>query len=327
MTASGPVLVTGARGLVGRAVVARLEETSTSYAATDLAATPDDPRLVAADLTRPDEVLDLVRAVRPAVVVHLAAMIPPLCYRRPEVAHAVNVGAVTTLVDAVSALPQPPRWVQASSVAVHGGRNPHRHTGLLSGDLPMTPTDLYGQHKAAAEDVVRRSALPWVVLRLGGVMTVDRQQGLDLAGAHFGGLLPADARIQTVDVRDVAHAFVAATTADVVGETLMIGGDDTHRLHQRDISADMTAAVGMPGILPPLRPGDPDDDASWFATDWMDTARAQEALGFQHHSWPAMLDEIRSSTGWRRYPSRAAAPVVRLVLRRQLARLGDARPW
>ncbi|MCW2814453.1 MAG: dependent epimerase/dehydratase family protein [Nocardioides sp.] len=325
MVEPGPVLVTGASGLVGRAVVARLEATATPHVATDLVA-PAGSSMVAVDLTRRDEVVDLVGRVRPSVVVHLAAVIPPLCYRRPDVAQAVNVDAVATLVDAVSDLPEPPRWVQASSVAVHGGRNPHRHTGLLTGDLPMAPTDLYGRHKAAAEAVVRRSALPWVVLRLGGVMTVE-QRGLDLDGAHFGGLLPADARIQTVDVRDVAHAFVAATTADVVGETLMIGGDDTHRLRQRDISADMTAAVGMPDVLPPLRPGDPGDDASWFATDWMDTARAQEALGFQHHSWPAMLDEIRAATGWRRYPSRAAAPVVRLVLRRQLSRLGDARPW
>ncbi len=45
-----------------------------------------------------------------------------------------------------------------------------------------------------------------------------------------GSCCRSTAGIQTVDVRDVARAFAAATTADAVGETLLIGGDDTHRL-------------------------------------------------------------------------------------------------
>lgn len=322
MSEPRPVLVTGASGLVGRAVVARLRETGTAHVATDLAG----PDVVPADLTRADQVAELLDSVRPGAVVHLAAIIPPLTYRRPEVAQAVNVDAVATLLRAAEALADPPRWVHASSVAVHGSRNPHRHHGLLAGDTPVSPTELYGRHKAEGEALVRASSLDWVVLRLGGVMTTENA-GLDVEATHFGGLFPADGRIHTVDVRDVAHAFVAATTAPVVGETLMIAGDDSHRLRQADIGDAMTAAAGVPGILPPLRPGDPEDDSSWYATDWMDAARAQEALGFQHHSWPAMLEEIRTRTGWRRYPARAAVPVVRRVLARRFAALGDTRPW
>ena len=46
-------------------------------------------------------------------------------------------------------------------------------------------------------------------------------------------------------VRDVAHAFAAATTADVVGRTLLIGGDDSHRLIQGEIGASTAAAMGL----------------------------------------------------------------------------------
>ena len=37
-------------------------------------------------------------------------------------------------------------------------------------------------------------------------------------------------RMHSIDVRDAAAAFPAASTADVVGEILLIGGDETHLL-------------------------------------------------------------------------------------------------
>ena len=51
------------------------------------------------------------------------------------------------------------------------------------------------------------------------------------------------------------------------------------------------------GALPPGRPGDPDNDDGWFVTDWMDTTRAQEALEFQHYSWPDVLAELQGAGG------------------------------
>ena len=92
-------------------------------------------------------------------------------------------------------------------------------------------------------------------------------------------------------------AFAAATTADVAREILLIAGDDSHKLLQKDVGAALAAALGLPGVLPEGRPGDPDDDDGWFLTDWMDTARAQEALAFQHHSWPSMLAEMSAADG------------------------------
>jgi hypothetical protein len=72
-------------------------------------------------------------------------------------------------------------------------------------------------------------------------------------------------------------------------------------------------------VLPKGRPGDPDDDDGWFLTDWMDTARAQEALGFQHHSWPSMLEEMSQRMGWKRYLLRPIAPLARVFLARRAA--------
>ena len=326
---SDAVLVTGAFGLVGSATVKRLAADGRNVVATDLdipenrkaaADLPPGVEVRYADLTDPAAVDALIGAVKPAAIIHLAAIIAPFCYALAALARKVSVDATGYLVQAAAAQEPSPRFVQASSVAVYGARNPHRITDLLSADTPMRPTDLYGTHKAEAEELVRSSSLDWVVLRLGGVLTVDLSFDIKPEFLFFESALPTDGRIQTVDVRDVAFAFAAATTADCVGEILLIGGDDaTHRLTQGEIGPAMSAAMGMVGAIPVGRRGNPNSDTDWFATDWMDTTRAQEVLKFQHISWPDILKETAEKAGWKRYPFRLAAPLVGFFLRKQSA--------
>jgi nucleoside-diphosphate-sugar epimerase len=320
------VLVTGAFGLVGSATVRQLVADSHHVVATDLdmpanrkaaAALPPPVEVRWADLTDPDAVDALLYAVSPTAIIHLAAIIPPVCYKRRAIARQVNVDATRFLVQAAKTRPTPPRFVQASSVAVYGARNPHHVTDLLTADTPLRPSDSYGAHKVEAEQLVHDSGLDSVVLRLGGVLTAEPRFGVDLDTMYFEASLPVDGRIQTVDVRDVARAFVAATTAPVVGETLLIGGDDSHRRVHGELAPAITAAIGLVDAVPAGRKGNPDSDDDWFCTDWMDTSRSAEALNFQRISWPQLLTETADRVGWRRYPARLAAPLAHTLLKRR----------
>ncbi len=320
------VLVTGAFGLVGSATVRQLRADGRRVVATDLDIPANRKRAAAllpatdirwVDLTDEAAVAALLRDVAPAAIIHLAAIIPPACYARPALARRVNVGATGFLLNVAKTLPSPPRFVQASSVAAYGARNPYRITDVLTADTALRPSDIYGAHKVEAEQLVRGSDLDWVILRLGGVLTAEPRFDVDLDTLYFEASLPVDGRIQTVDVRDVARAFVAATTAPVVGETLLIGGDDSHRQVQGDITRASAAAMGLVGGMPAGRKGNPDSDTDWFATDWMDTARSVEALKFQRVSWPQLLAEMADRMGWRRYPARLAAPLAHELLRRR----------
>src|SRR5437868_1085514 len=95
------VLVTGAFGLVGTAVVAELAGQGHRVVATDLDVPANRKRADAvtarpgvevrwADLTSTTDVDALLAAVTPTAIIHLAAIIPPFCYARPGLAQAVN---------------------------------------------------------------------------------------------------------------------------------------------------------------------------------------------------------------------------------------------
>jgi hypothetical protein len=132
-------------------------------------------------------------------------------------------------------------------------------------------------------------------------------------------------------VRDVARAVCAATVTPQVREVFLIGGDVTHRTTQARVGTESAAAMGLARGLPMGRPGDPHDDNAWFATDWMDTEHAQNILAYQRHSLPEMHAETRAKVGWRRWPLRLLAPVLRYYLRRRSPYRGFpgvyADPW
>jgi nucleoside-diphosphate-sugar epimerase len=338
---TGTVLVTGGFGLVGSATVRQLAADGRRVVIADLetpanvkkaTALPDGVEVRWADLTDPDQVRRLLSDVASAAIVHLAAIVAPAIYRLAKVARRVNVDATATLVRVAEAQSSPPRFVHASSNAVFGPRNPHRTSEPLTAGDPMRPCDVYSGTKAEAEEIVRSSKLEWVVLRFGGVLTTSLS-AMPVSGDAmlFESALPSDNRVHTVDLRDVARACVAATTADVAGEILLIAGDDSHRRSYADVAPALMSALGIPGAIPAGRPGDPDSDADWFVTDWMDTTRAQEALQFQHHSWSDMMAELQSKFWWTRYWGRLLAPIVRAIMKRRSAYWNEpgryADPW
>ena len=122
MAATDSVLVTGAYGLVDRAVVEQLVADDRHLVATahrnvqpPLAGRDVEVRFV--DLTDPRQVDALVAEVSFSAIVHLAALIPPQCYAHRALARAVNVDATAALVRAAAALPSPSRLESATGLS------------------------------------------------------------------------------------------------------------------------------------------------------------------------------------------------------------------
>ncbi|MCV7091054.1 NAD-dependent epimerase/dehydratase family protein [Mycobacterium interjectum] len=345
------ILITGAFGQVGRrctqlllergrtVVAMDLRTEKTVAAQAELGAGEHAGALVAAyvDLLDAEAVRDLVATHRPGAIIHLAAIVSPPSYRNPGLARRVNVGGTENLLAAAATLPHPPLFLMASSAAVYGSRNPHRHPERITPDTPVQPIDQYGQDKVLAEAAIRASGLPYALYRLGGIISPDTQA--DINGDHLALMrsMPGDNRMHAVDARDAALAFANGVdrAATIAGRVLLIGGNETYVMLQRDLEDDLMTAAGLGPLGPSASlPGDPGDDRGWSFTGWYDTTEAQALLDFQEHDWRQTLAWIAESQGRQRIVLRALGPLLRplvraaLRLQRRAERRGPyADPW
>lgn len=137
---SGPVLVTGAGGFVGRHLLAEL-----------------GGRAVAgrADVTDGDALAAELREVAPAAVCHLAAATSVAeSWRRGAETWRVNVLGTVALLDAVRAEAPEARTLVVSTGEVYGP-TPH---GPAGEETPVAPLSPYAASKAAAELAATRAA-------------------------------------------------------------------------------------------------------------------------------------------------------------------------
>src|SRR5208283_2574530 len=260
------ILVTGAFGLVGkrctqilldrgRTVIAMdLRTDKTVAAEEELRAGGHPGTLIPAytDLLDAEAVRDLVATHQPEAIIHFAAILSPASYRNPALARKVNVGGTENLLAAAAALPRPPLFLMASSAAVYGSRNPYRHPERITPDTPVNPIDQYGQDKVLAEAAIRASGLPYALFRLGGVMSPDTQSNVNSDSLLLMRSMPGDNRMHAVDARDVGLAFANGVDreATISGKVLLIGGNESYVLTQRDLEDDLMTAFGLGRLGP-----------------------------------------------------------------------------
>ncbi|MFB7866152.1 NAD-dependent epimerase/dehydratase family protein [Streptomyces sp. NPDC056069] len=225
------VLVTGAYGFVGNAVVRRLAEAGHEVVA--LTHRPSDVPLPELPVSRVvyGDIRDktaLAGALHGVVgVCHLAALTRVReSFDHPEEYHDVNAGGTVALLDALAtASPNlTPRVILGSTAAVYGA--PERQP--ISEDTVPAPSNPYGVSKLAADDALRARAeageVEAVSLRcfnisgaVSGVGDADESRIIPKAVAVAAGRYPhldmngeGDAVRDFVHVDDLARAYVLA---------------------------------------------------------------------------------------------------------------------
>lgn len=157
------VLVTGANGEIGHALIAHLAERGdTQIIALDLHALNDKVaalchRAVASDILNRPFLKDLFRKYSFQTIYHLAALLSTSAERKPEKAHHVNVNGTLYLLElALRQAHEQERFVKfmdPSSIAVYGFRSLEAKTraGAVRESEGCSPITMYGINKLYGE--------------------------------------------------------------------------------------------------------------------------------------------------------------------------------
>lgn len=246
------ILVTGAGGMIGRRLVARLlaDGTLNGTAITGLTLADAMPMpdlqtslpvtQVTGDLTAPGAVANLFDPV-PDMVFHLAAVVSGIAESDFDLGYAVNLGATQALLEAARTTARVPRVVAASSIAVFGAPLPD----VIPDDHPTLPRTSYGAQKAMLEllvsDYSRKGMIDGLALRLPTIIVRPGAPN-GAASSFYSSILrePLAGERATLPVsRDIRHWFASPDAA--VGYLIHAAGVDTAPLGAR-------RAMNLPGL-------------------------------------------------------------------------------
>jgi UDP-glucuronate 4-epimerase len=283
---SGPILVTGAAGLIGGRLVSRLVADGVAVIATDQRAveTPPGAHWATVNLLDGPALGALMREAKVGAIVHAGAISGPMVAAGdPHQVMSVNVGGALNIAEAALRTGVE-RLIALSSAGVYGAQ---ATLDLVPEDAPLSATDIYGASKIAAETVLRAyrhdHSLPAIVLRPSSVYGPGRttacfirdiidhaRRGDPLALAPEGAC-----RRQFVHVDDVVAAILGALNAPRFDHFAFNVSGGTW------LSEQEIAARAAP-VLPGLRIASSAAPARCLDGEMgpLDIARAQAAFGF-----------------------------------------------
>jgi nucleoside-diphosphate-sugar epimerase len=185
------VLITGAGGQIGQALVPALIEAGYQVLATDIRPLPYSAEQALLDVTDAQALHHLIRDFRPHEIYHLAAYLSAKSEEHPHAGWKLNFEACWNLFEVAREL-HVEKVFWASSIAAFGPHTPRQETPQYP---PMDPIGLYGIAKLAVE-------------RLGEYYF--RRYGLDVRSLRFPGVVGPGHLPQGGTTDFAVHMFYAA---------------------------------------------------------------------------------------------------------------------
>lgn len=158
------ILVTGSNGLLGQKITEKvLAGGSIKLIATSKGANrypvKQGYEYAEMDILNPDQVREVVEKYKPDAIVHTAAMTNvDTCEAQKELAYALNVGAVQTLISLCGE--KNIQLIHLSTDFVFDGAD-----GPYKEEDAVNPVSYYGETKVLAEELLKASRIKWAVIR------------------------------------------------------------------------------------------------------------------------------------------------------------------
>jgi nucleoside-diphosphate-sugar epimerase len=249
------ILITGAAGMIGRKLVARLVAAGAlngkpidKLTLIDVSAPQKPQGFAGTVVTSADDIADAAaahRAVagRPDVIFHLAAVVSGEAELDFEKGVHVNLDGSRALIEAIRAIGEGyrPRLVFTSSIAVFGAPFPE----TIADDFHLTPLTSYGTQKAIVElllaDYTRRGFLDAIGIRLPTIVVRPGRPNKAASG-FFSSIIrePLNGEEAVLPVEDSVLHWHASPRA-AVGFLIHAAGVDREKLGPR-------VNLTMPGV-------------------------------------------------------------------------------
>ena len=173
------------------------------------------------------------------VVIHLAAIIPPLADKKPELTRQVNFYGTKNIVEAIRSQEKKPFLIYSSSVSVYGDRLENYWIKVTDPLLP-SEGDYYAHTKIACEKLIQEADIPYTIFRLTGIMG---HPATDPLMFH----MPLDTKLEIASTIDTGTAFANAVEhlSELKGKIFNLSGGENCRTTYRDFIANMFKIYGL----------------------------------------------------------------------------------
>jgi len=227
----GRSLITGGAGMVGKELARLLVADGEDVTIVDMAPSsriPEDIKgsaaHVRADITNLAQIMDAVKASRPDVIYHIAALMPPACEIDHAAGYAVNVLGTYNVLEAAR-LFEAGKVVYSSTTATFGSGLPDP----VPNDYVQTPPTMYGTSKICSEQVGlqyhRHYGLDFRAVRFLSIIGPGRVRGSGWSaytslviedsakGLPFTIQVDKDLRLRFIYVKDAARSLLQLARA------------------------------------------------------------------------------------------------------------------
>ncbi|MFW9879486.1 MAG: NAD-dependent epimerase/dehydratase family protein [Candidatus Thorarchaeota archaeon] len=239
------------------------------------------------------------------VVIHVAAIIPPLADKKPKFAAEVNLGGTINIIEAMKTQPQKPKLIFTSSIAIYGDRTKNP---LIQTTDPPKPNDddEYAKQKLKCEELIKSSGLEWVIFRLTYIVSINK---LQMDPLMFE--MPLNTCIEICDSKDVGFALANAIECKTIGgEILHIAGGKRCRISYREYLKEMLEIFGIGfDFLPPEA-----FSMKGFHCGFMATNKSQALLQYQRHTLDDYFNAVRKKVAVSRLFMIMVRPLARKYL-------------
>ena len=250
---------------------------------------------------------DVERAISDRdVVVHVAAIIPPLADKKPKFAESVNVGGTANIVKAMESQPKKPKLIFTSSVAIYGDRleNP-----LITPEDKLNPNhdDEYAKQKIICEELIKKSSLEWAIFRLTYIVSLNK---LQMDPLMFE--MPLETCIEICDTKDVGLALTnAVENEEIWGNIMHIAGGKKCRILYREYLNEMLDIFGIGFEELPKEAFRRDRG---FHCGFMTTDKSQALLNYQRYTLDEYFNAVRKKVAFSRLFTMMFKPIAQKYL-------------